>query len=313
VCSEAAAGAGNEGSFSSHSMPALVNVVVNRRTHHLCWILMVTEFAAYFDDGGHPDNQDLVLVAGFLSSTEQWLKVETEWQNALESLGLPRSTVFRMTDFMAGTNPKSPSYGWDENKRHRLLNKLVHILAIRTLKRFSETVFMKDYREINEKYALEECYGAPYALAGRNLNMRLKKWLGEQGPDARLRIFFEDGTKHKGDLMDACRRDGLPCPSFPKKDELAPLQAADLLAWEIAKTMRKVRDYPDASADYYFDVLSRYNWQKEDDTAYTVKELEAICNGSAGLPVAPLRSEIGTNYYIAYETLKKKPRRRTIF
>lgn len=273
---------------------------------------MVKEFAAYFDDGGHPDNQDLVLVAGFLSSKEQWLKFETEWQDAMESVGLPRNTVFHMTDFITGANPKSPFYSWDENRKHRLLDKLVHILAVRTQKHFSETVFMNDYRVINDKYALEESYGTPYALAGRNLNMRLKKWLQRQGPDARLLIFFEDGTKHKGDLMDACRRDGLPCPSFVKKHELVPLQAADLLAWEIAKHMRKVRENPDAIADYYFDVLLRYGWQAEDDTAYKVEELEAICDGSTGLPVAPLRSEIGTNYYIAYGALKKKPRRRTI-
>ncbi len=50
-----------------------------------------------------------------------------------------------------------------------------------------------------------------------------------------------------------------------------------------------------------------------DDTAYAVKELEAICEGMPGFPPAPLRSEVGTKYYIAYEGLKKKPRRRTAF
>jgi hypothetical protein len=29
---------------------------------------MANEFTAYFDDSGHPDDQDLVLVAGFVAT-----------------------------------------------------------------------------------------------------------------------------------------------------------------------------------------------------------------------------------------------------
>ena len=275
--------------------------------------MLVNDFAAYFDDGGHPNDQDLVLAAGVLSSKEQWLKFETEWQDALESVGVPRNTVFHMTDFMHGRDETSPFYGWDENRKHHLLDKLVHVCAVRVRRYFSETVFMEDYRQVNAQYALEECYGAPCGIVGRNLVMRLKTWLQDQGSNARLLIFFEDGTKHKGDLIDACHRDNLPCPSFVKKNELIPLQAADLLAWEVAKNIRKVRKHPDMTPDYYFDVLMRHASLKRDNTAYTVKELEAICKGMPGFPSAPLRSEIGTNYHIAYEALKKKPRRRTVF
>ena len=166
---------------------------------------MLREFAAYFDDSGHPD-QDLVVVAGFIAVKEQWLKLETEWRDTLDSAGLGRSTVFHMTDFAAGAE-KSPFCGWDERRKHRLLDKLVHIIAVRTRKHISETVFMRDYRLVNEKYALEECYGAPYAIAGRNITMRLKSWLREQGSDVRMSVSFEDGTKHKGDFIDACKRD----------------------------------------------------------------------------------------------------------
>ncbi len=282
---------------------------------------MAREFAAYFDDAGHPDNQDLVLIAGFVSGKDQWLKFEDEWHNALQQCGLPRDTVFHMTDLLAGA-PKSPFAGWTDHQKHRLLEKLVHIAAIRTVKHFSETVFMDDYRAVNDEFALEEFHGAPYGLAGRNLLMRLKHWLEKQGPDARLLIFFEDGTKHKGDLLDNCRRDGLPTPAFAKKRELVPLQAADLLAWEIAKHMRQIRrisvgqkidpDYYKINPSYYLDVLIRYGWEKEDDGAYNERVLRELCRGGGELPQVPRRSELGNNYYIANETLRKKPRHRTI-
>lgn len=278
-----------------------------------CWILIVKEFAAYFDDGGHPDS-DMLLIAGFLSSADQWLLFENEWRDALEQCSLPRETCFHMTDFMAGAKQFK---GWSKNQKHRLLDKLVHIAAVRCRKHFSETVFMDNYRQVNDKYALQECHGAPYGLLGRNLNARLSHWLKAQGSDARLLIFFEDGSKHKGDLLDNCQRDGLPTPTFRKKCELIPLQAADMLAWIIGKNMEKARLAQEKNlkfdGDYYLDVLIRYGWQMGDDGAFGVKELTAICDGSEGFPIVPLRSEIGANYHIAHHSLPKKPRKRTIF
>ena len=58
---------------------------------------MVQEYAAYFDDSGHPDSEKLVVVAGFVASKEQWLLFERDWEDLLRSEGL---TALHMTDFM---------------------------------------------------------------------------------------------------------------------------------------------------------------------------------------------------------------------
>jgi hypothetical protein len=48
----------------------------------------MTEYSAYFDDSGHPDDQEAVIVAGFISSEEQWLLFEREWQEILDREGM---------------------------------------------------------------------------------------------------------------------------------------------------------------------------------------------------------------------------------
>jgi hypothetical protein len=47
-----------------------------------------------------------------------------------------------------------------------------------------------------------------------------------------LEIFFEDGTKHRGDLKKVFQQFGYDEPIFREKNKVVPLQAADLLAWE---------------------------------------------------------------------------------
>lgn len=85
---------------------------------------------AYFDDSGHPDDQDVVIVAGFVATLEQWKRFHDEWRKTLTQAGI-RSGVFRMTDFEArkeGTDyPDIP-----ERRRPILLNALIGLICTRT-------------------------------------------------------------------------------------------------------------------------------------------------------------------------------------
>jgi hypothetical protein len=56
-----------------------------------------------------------------------------------------------------------------------------------------------------------------------------------------IEFFFEDGAKHKGQLLWITEKDGKPSPIFRKKHETIRFQAADLLAWEHNKLLRKER------------------------------------------------------------------------
>jgi Protein of unknown function (DUF3800) len=261
------------------------------------WIAIMTEYAAYFDDSGHPDDQEAVLVAGFISSETQWLLFEREWQAILDREGIE---IFHMTDF-------EKNKVWPQHKKDAILRRLVSTVMIRTVKSISHGVLMKDYRETNDKYPFEETIGTPYALSGRTVAKSLNTWKRDhmQVGD-KLLVFFEDGTKHKGDFMDAMERDQLPCPAFIKKSEATPLQAADWLAWEVFHAFKTLTVRPSLAK-------LKIPINDLDHGIYEKSNLEKICQGKTGGKPLPLRSQLTSDAHIAHHSSTKKPRKRTIF
>src|SRR5205807_782414 len=118
----------------------------------------MTEYAAYFDDSGHPDDQDAVIVAGFIASYDQWKTFAHEWQEVLDHAGID---IFHMCDF-------EHSRGRPLHQKATIVRRLVKIIECNTIRPVAHVVLMKEYAEVNEKYALQEVLGAPYAMAGRS-------------------------------------------------------------------------------------------------------------------------------------------------
>ena len=151
------------------------------------WIAIMTEYAAYFDDSGHPDDQEAVVVGGFIATEREWLLFEREWEEILAHYGME---TFHMTDF-------EKNKVWPQHRKDAILRRLVSTIKIRTVKSISQIVLMDDYRQENEKWAFEETIGTPYALAGRTAAKALNDWKRDFArPDDKLLVFFEDGTKH---------------------------------------------------------------------------------------------------------------------
>jgi hypothetical protein len=165
---------------------------------------------------------------------------------------------------------------------------------------------MKEYREVNEEYALEECLGTPYAMAGRSVAASLKRWKAQHAkPEDSLLVFFEDGTKHKGDFMEAMKRDLLPCPAFIDKKKSVALQAADLLAWQmfmLAKNPNKVMR-PELKK-----LVKSLSPSDPDMGIYHKDDLVNACIEGHAL----VRSEMPKGIFIAHHSTPKRRRTRTI-
>ena len=195
---------------------------------------MSTGFVAYFDDSGHPDDQDVVLVAGWVGRVEQWVLWEKGWRAVLSDFKI-RSGVFHMTDFEAAPRCKDSNNEYAHltaSERRRLRSRLVNQIGTRCRHSFCTMAPMHDYKEVNELYYLEEWLGKPYSIAALGIVQKLKAWKDRFAPDDCLEVVFEDGTKHRGDLKKVFNQFGYDEPIFRDKKEVAPLQAADLLAWE---------------------------------------------------------------------------------
>jgi hypothetical protein len=272
--------------------------------HHLCWgillnhdpkrtwVAVMSEYAVYLDDSGHPDDQPYVVVAGFAATEEQWLGFEEAWRAALKRNVL--GSVFHMVEFESG--PKTKAKG-------KILEDLTATINSHVQGAFSVFVDMQAYRKVNQTIPLEECLGKPYALAARGVARGINSWkqlFFKRGDH--LLVFVEEGTKHKGDMEEVFRRDAIPIPqTVPKKHPAA--QAADMLAWEVFHFAR-YGNYRRSLVNLLKDKLHC----EEMEGAFHERNLVETCN-RAGIPC---RSLVPQNYKFVYHSLPDRIRKRDI-
>jgi hypothetical protein len=252
----------------------------------------MTEYALYLDDSGHPSDQPAVVVAGFVATIEQWQQFGPEWSAALHKHGL--GNTFHMTDFEAAKR----------RDRGKVFEHLTSIISRYTQASFSCGVDMKAYRKVNDRYALEEAIGTPYAIATRgvvrNLNLWKKRFLDVSET---VTVFVEEGTKHFGDMEEAFRRDTLPVPQRVPKRHVC-VQPADMLAWEafnydsLRPARRSLRNLVDS--------------ERALETNHG-KFLESnILESCSRMEIIHLRKEIPATMQHVYHSSPKRLRKRTI-
>jgi hypothetical protein len=256
----------------------------------------MTDFAFYLDDGGHPDDQPFLLVAGYVASESQWLTFEPQWRAALTRFEL--GDEFHMTDFMSAR--------YTALKRDQILSELAQITKHNTLQPFVCALDIAAYKRINDEFAFEECHGAPFALTFRALKRAMHIWedqnlkLGD-----RSSTFIEQGTKHYGDLEQVCKRDRIPIPNRVPK-EMPQVQPSDILAWE---TFRWLRDGSPRNQSKNLSRLTRQFCFKEDLGGIMYEsDLRRICRDTE----VNRRSEMRPGDTIAFHSERKRKRKRTV-
>jgi hypothetical protein len=258
----------------------------------------MTEFALYLDDGGHPNDQPFLVVAGYIATESQWLAFEPYWRKALARFSL--GSKFHMTDFMAQRRR------YTSLKLDQILYTLASIAKENTLRPFVCAVDIAAYRRVNTDFTLEECHGAPYAITARAMAKELNRWKLESTQAAdRLLIFVEEGTKHYGDLEEVFKRDKLPMPNRVSK-EIPQVQPADILAWETFNWLRS--GSPSMMGKNLKRLTTPIRRKESFGGILNETDLRRIC----GETDVPLRSNMRAGDTIAFHSNRKRKRRRTI-
>jgi hypothetical protein len=260
------------------------------------WVAVMTDFSLYLDDGGHPDDQPFLVVAGYVATESQWLAFEQQWKDALARFSL--GDAFHMTDFMSQRRSAI--------KQDQILSTLASIIKNNGLHPFVAAIDIAAYKRVNEEFALEECIGAPFAYAGRTVARHFSFWKAKNlQPADNLLVFVEQGTKHFGDLEQVFKRDRLPLINRVPK-AIAPVQAADLLAWE---TFNWLRAGSPKRMGKNLDRLTRHIRVKQELGGIVYEaDMRKIC---ADVNVY-LRSELNPGDTIAFHHNRKRKRKRTI-
>jgi hypothetical protein len=151
--------------------------------------------------------------------------LEREWLEVLEPLG---TKVFHATDF-ADRRPPYDRLG--ESECEIFLMSLIYIIRRRVERTISGAVNLEHHRAIDSRYVFSESYAFPYPLAARWCIGYVDRWAEKHSiVKDEIKVFLENGAKHKGQVGWIAERDGLPIPEFLEKKEV-PVQVGDLLAW----------------------------------------------------------------------------------
>lgn len=230
------------------------------------YVLMLhgERLVASFDASGQ-DNSECLAVAGFISSLKDWADFHVAWTGRLQEDNL---THFHMTDFAYSWGEFKEGWKDNEERRRSLLADLIGIIRSHCFHSFGCVVENKHFDKLSESNK-EEFRLCAFSLAARTCVGRVSEYLRDNGlSHVRVGYVFEDGDKGKGHLIDLMVRDRYRAPFFASKKEridpqgqivesYPPLQAADILAYELALLFL---DASKPHRDQRYPNPSRWRW-----------------------------------------------------
>jgi len=219
------------------------------------------EYTAYMDETGHAaaSDQHFCGMAGFLATTDRWQLLETKWKETLKRFNVD---YMHMKEFGSFTGVFKAWKG-DESKRKRFYGELLaHLREIRAIP-FGAIYSLDAYRKlsdedraaINDPYlkSLCDCVGIPARL------------LEDKPPEIKYNVVFGEQTefRHRAtkiyELFKSMYRVGerMRYPDFKDMREFVPLQAADMIAYELYKEFDRQLYAPTRKPRYGYGQMLR--------------------------------------------------------
>jgi hypothetical protein len=199
---------------------------------------LMTMLTAYFDESGTHNDSPAVAVAGYISTVDQWQRFEAEWQAILDDAGI---SFFHMTDHQ---NRQGPYKDWDDFKYKRILERLILTIRLRTWIAVGATVSRVDYYEV---FSPSPPFNL-YTFCALQCLSQVSQWANEFKRHEPIEYVLEDGAGYTQELhvlrneisKSEARRKRFRFHSLSTADKrtMVPLQAADVLAYEIYRDMK---------------------------------------------------------------------------
>lgn len=222
---------------------------------------MITMITAYLDESGHSNDTRLVCMAGAVAPMEFWIELEPEWKRALDHYEIKEwhTAPFakRVGEFRKWKNNDTV---WEDAYR-----TFMGIIQTSRVMPVGATVSMTGWNECN----LNERFHDPYYLCLQVCVREALKFAARvQDPDGRLRVVFDNTEEFKSrvpQLYDAIRSTpfyALPWakrlmeePLFQSAKTLVQLQAADLIAYQVAVFGLVKTGYQPLTPEWGYDYL----------------------------------------------------------
>lgn len=173
-----------------------------------------------------------MCVAGYVSTRQRWKKFGREWEELLREEGI---SAFHRTDL---ESLQKEFKGWTAERRDRAVRRAQKIIKRWALAGVAVGFPFDLYERIIHTPELRKRFAKPYALCTMRCIIALSEWASEDGYRDPIDYVFDRGDEGRGQVIDAFRVSDrekylLGTCRFEDKKKFVPLQAADILAYEV--------------------------------------------------------------------------------
>lgn len=206
---------------------------------------LVLALWAYFDESGHTSDKTVVAfsLAGLRATCEQWTRFSLAWDNALAQ---EKVLSFHMK-MLYSRSEKSPHKDWSSEKREKFLMALIELIrehlgehsAIGGADRVGKDGTWEGGFELTYYNAYRTCIHAALFNVPKTEKVHFVFALHEEVSSVVFRQYHaamaEAYKRWKNDSR-------IGSMSVARAASLAPLQAADLIAWHVRRHQQKPKE-----------------------------------------------------------------------
>ncbi len=213
---------------------------------------LIAMFETYFDDSGTDNNSEIAVAACYVSAKRGWDDFVKAWDNARWEEGFE---AFHMADFLAPSEQqRKPWCDWGDTKKGHVYKRLANIVNENKRIGIAAAVPKKIWDSTPEH--IRQCYGREhYTFAVRYCLLRIAEWRKKSLISLPVRYVFDwemEKTPKRIEISkilntmteypSIAQAIGLEADgySFEKKKKFKPLQAVDILAWQMRCHMQKI-------------------------------------------------------------------------
>jgi hypothetical protein len=221
---------------NSRASPVWCHSAVAHPTASVYRILFPVQF--YFDESGIHAGSPALILAGYAAPTAQWLKFEERWKIALAGAGV---SCFHMSEFESRLGEFQ---GWSNPKRIAFLSNLIDIINDTAVYGLCCALSMDDYREAVPEDLRRFDPRFAYLLCFAECLTWLPEILEGAPPKETVNLIFDGNDQYVPTLYRMFMRfkRALVDPQWlmgtlsgASKQDMIPLQSADILAYEMYK------------------------------------------------------------------------------
>lgn len=245
---------GDESSLPYSPVRHMTGILFPRDARKKCMAII----SAYLDETGDADDpaQFVAGMGGLIGDEDNWLAFERKWKKALVKAKVPlykdaSEPYFHMREFVF-RNETFKSWKGQNIKCDKLYDKLLRIIESSGLVPFGSMMPLQAWRGLSKKQ--QGHFISPYYFSAQDCAWMIAS-IEPNSPDkGQIAVIFSDKQKVKQNvraLFDVLRdndkmlRERIYDPNFLPMRKFAPLQAADVIAYQLNQEQKRRLYAPD--------------------------------------------------------------------